>query len=168
MSEPFLGEVRIWGLDFAPRGWMFCNGGTLAIQQYTALFSLIGTQFGGNGQTTFQVPDLRARVPMHPGGSIQQQGQIGGQEVVTLSEPQMPQHSHGVTAVSATGGTNQPADHVFAGADGAQTYASPGNLVSLAPNSVANIGGSQAHENRQPTIALTFTIALQGIFPSRD
>lgn len=168
MAEPFLGEVRIWGLDFAPKGWSFCDGRLMQINQNQALFSLIGTTFGGNGTTSFGLPNLQGRVPMHPGGSIRQQGTTGGTETVTLTQVEMPQHSHAVAAASATGGTNQPADHVFAGAEGATTYSGPSNLVQMAQGSVSDNGGGQAHTNLQPTLALTFTIALQGIYPSRS
>jgi microcystin-dependent protein len=167
MAEPFLGEVRIWGLDFAPRGWAFCHGQTLAISQNTALFSLVGTQFGGDGRTTFAVPELRSRVPMHPDGSSVRQGLRAGTETVTLTEGQMPVHRHGVNATSGSGSENAPAGHIFAGSD-ADSYLGSGNPVAMEPNSMSNTGGSQPHTNMQPTLALTFTIALEGLYPSRN
>ena len=167
MAEPFVGEVKIWGLNFAPRGWAFCHGQTLPISQNTTLYSLLGTQFGGDGRTSFAVPDLRSRVPMHPDGSSVNQGVRAGTENVTLSEAEMPVHQHGVNAKSTAGTANAPAGHIFAGS--AQTsYLGSGNPVALDPNSISNTGGSQAHPNMQPTLALTFTIALQGLYPSRN
>jgi microcystin-dependent protein len=168
MAEPFIGEVRMWGLTFAPQGWMFCNGGLLPINQNQALYSLIGTTFGGNGTTTFAVPELRGRVPMHVGSSGPQQGLRAGAETVTLTPAQMPAHTHDVRSSSQTGDENAPAGHIFAAADGAETYAAPANLVKLNANTVSNAGGGQGHENRQPTLAINFTIALQGLFPSRN
>lgn len=167
MAEPFVGEVKIWGLGFAPRGWAFCHGQTLPISQYTTLYSLLGTQFGGDGRTSFAVPDLRSRVPMHPDGSSVNQGVRAGTESVTLTMAEMPAHRHGVNATSTAGTANAPASHIFAGSD-ATSYLGSGNPVAMDPNSMSNTGGSQAHPNMQPTLALTFTIALQGLYPSRN
>ncbi|MDZ7712854.1 MAG: tail fiber protein [Rhodovibrio sp.] len=168
MAEPFVGEVRLWGINWAPRGWMLCNGARIEISQNPALYSLIGTQFGGDGRTNFNVPDLRARVPMHPGNSVPQQGVAGGSETVTLNQAQMPMHTHGVASASALGDTNQPADSVFTHGNAVKPYTTPADLVEMAPDSVTSAGNGQAHSNLQPTLALTFTIALQGLYPSRN
>jgi microcystin-dependent protein len=179
MTSPFLGEIRVFGFNFNPRGWAFCNGGVLAIAQNTALFSILGTTYGGNGQTTFALPDLRGRVAIGPGQgpglSPQSLGQTGGTETVTLSPTQMPQHNHVLNA--ATLSPANAAQNVAAPT--AQAYlglSSPNNLYidPVAPNttlinsSVAATGGGQAHENRQPYLAVNFCIAVQGIFPSRN
>lgn len=168
MADPFIGEVRIWGHDFAPRDWAFCDGRILQISQFSAVFALLRTQFGGNGRTTFAIPELRGRVPVHPGQESGPQGTQAGSETVTLTQTQMPQHQHGVAVTSSTGTTNEPAGDVFAAADDASTYAAAGNLTALAPDTLANAGGGQPHNNLQPTLALNFTIALYGIFPPRD
>ena len=167
MSEPFLAEIRIMSFSFTPRGWAFCNGQLLPINQNQALFSLLGTTYGGNGQTTFALPDLRGRTPIHTGGGITL-GQSAGQENHTLIITEMPGHTHPVAASTANGNTPVPTGAVLA-ADPAAMYAPPdANLVALAPGSVTPAGGSQAHNNMQPFLTLNFCIALQGIYPSRD
>jgi microcystin-dependent protein len=142
-----------------------CNGQVLSIAQNTALFALLGTTYGGNGTTTFALPDLRGRLPMHAGGGFVR-GQSGGEASHTLTITELPAHSHAVTASSAAATTTSPAGARLAVAN--NVYAAPTNLVALVPAAVSSFGGSQPHENRQPYLALTFCIALQGLFPSQN
>jgi microcystin-dependent protein len=166
MAEPFLSEIRIMSFGFAPKGWALCNGQFLPINQNQALFSLLGTTYGGNGQTTFALPDLQGRVPIHTGdGHIL--GEKGGEQAHTLTMQEMPTHIHPVNASTSNGNTVQFGNSVFASA--LNVYRSPDNqLTTLNPVTVSNTGGSQAHLNMQPFLVLTFCIALQGIFPSRN
>ena len=165
MAEPFLGEIRIFSFPYNPQGWAQANGQFLPINQNQALFSLLGTTYGGNGQTTFALPDLRGNVPIHK-GSGHTQGEKGGSQSVTLSISQMPLHTHVVNASSiAINGNANPANRFLGGANNA--YASPQALTSLNPKTIGNTGGSQAHLNMQPFLVLNFCIALQGIFPSQ-
>jgi microcystin-dependent protein len=166
MAEPFLAEIRIFSINFAPKGWAMCNGQLLPINQNQALFSLLGTTYGGNGQTTFALPDLRARVPVHLGSGFTL-GQSGGEAAHTLTQQELPAHMHMLQASSAAANTPSPAGNVLATTVNA-IYGGATNLAPLVAGSVANVGGSQAHENRQPHLALTFCIALQGIFPSQN
>lgn len=166
MADPYLGEVKLWGLNFNPRGWAFCEGQLLAISQYQALYALLGTMFGGDGRTSFGVPELRSRVPVHSNASLRQ-GLKAGAETVTLTTSEIPSHSHSVAATSADGTTNKPAGGVFAKSS-QNSYLNSGNPTGLAPTSVTNTGGNQPHTNEQPTLALNFTIALQGLFPQRS
>ena len=167
MAEPFLGSILLFGGNFAPRGWAFCNGQLLPINQNTALFSLLGTTYGGNGQTTFALPDLRGRTPIHfgqgPGLSNYSEGEMGGAESVTLISTQMPAHQHTQPASNGDEGTNRPNGAVPA-RGGVYTPASDGS--ALAPTTIA--GGNQPHENSAPFLALNYIIALEGIFPSRN
>lgn len=163
MAEPFLSEIRIMSFSFAPRGWALCNGQLLPINQNQALFALLGTTFGGNGQTNFALPDLQGRTPIHV-GSGHTLGERGGEQAHTLSLAEFPAHSHALQASSANGGTPIPTNAVLAAANNA--YAPAANLVALQAGAVTNVGGSQAHLNMQPFLVLTFCIALQGIFPS--
>jgi microcystin-dependent protein len=173
MSNPFLGEIRMFGFTFAPQGWALCNGQTLAISQNTALFSLLGTTYGGNGQTTFQLPNLQSRVAVHfgqgPGLSQYVQGQTGGLENVTLTVNQMPAHNHLVNATSSAATVNGPGTrflgHVQAGAP--PIYAATTN-DTMAPTMISVAGSSQPHTNIQPYLVLNFCIALAGLFPSRN
>ncbi len=165
MSSPFLGEIKIISWNFAPKGWTFCNGQFLPINQNQALFSLLGTMYGGNGQTTFALPDLRGRVPLHVGDGFIQ-GQAGGQEFHTLTISELPAHNHFVNAVNGTATTEAPAGN-FLATNPAALYLTTPN-TTLKPSTVTNFGGSQPHENRQPFITLNFIIALIGIFPSRN
>jgi microcystin-dependent protein len=165
MAEPFLSEIRIMSFNFPPKGWALCDGQTLPINQNQALFSLLGTTYGGNGQTTFGLPDLRGRVPMHMGSSFSL-GERAGEEAHTITIQEMAQHVHFAQGTStSTGTTAVPTGAVFAGAN--NVYTSAANLTSLLPASISSIGGSQPHENRQPFLVLNFCIALQGIFPSQ-
>lgn len=165
MSEPFLGEIKIISWTYPPKGWTFCNGQFLPINQNQALFSLLGTMYGGNGQTTFALPDLRGRVALHVGAGFTQ-GQAAGQEFHTVTQSEMPAHNHFVNAVNGTANTEAPAGNFLATQASALYRTTPN--TTLAPATVTNVGGSQPHENRQPFIVLNFIIALQGIFPSRN
>ena len=166
MSEPYLSEIKIASFNFPPKGWAMCTGQLLPINQNQALFSLVGTTYGGNGQTTFGLPELRGRVPMHQ-GSGHVMGETGGVETVTLNISQMPQHNHLVNVSSvATGGNNAPANRFLGG--GNNVYQSVQTPTAINPGTIAPAGGSQPHENRQPYLVLNFIIALQGIFPSRN
>jgi microcystin-dependent protein len=166
-TEPFLSELRMFAFNFVPGGWAMCNGQFLPINQNQALFSLLGTTYGGNGQTTFALPDLRGRVPIHK-GSGHTQGETGGEAVHTLTTSEMPQHSHILNASSADGSLATPVNN-FWGAHSERPYgAATSNLVAMNAAGTSNVGGSQPHENRMPSLALTFGIALQGIFPSQN
>ncbi|WP_121255976.1 phage tail protein [Nocardioides ferulae] len=164
MAEPFLSEIRLMSFGFAPRGWAQCNGQFLPINQNQALFSLLGTTYGGNGQTTFALPDLRGRTPIHVGAG-HTLGERAGEQAHTISIAEMPQHTHPVNVSSvAAGGSANPAGRFLGGANNA--YQTGPGSTSLNPATVTNVGGSQAHLNMQPFLALSFCIALQGIFPS--
>lgn len=163
MAEPFLSEIRIMSFGYAPRGWAMCNGQLLPINQNQALFSLLGTTFGGNGQTNFALPDLRGNVPIHVGSGFTL-GQKGGEQAHTLTQSEMPTHTHLLNGFSDNGDTPIAAGNLLAGAAG--LYGPPNSLTTLLPATVTNVGGSQAHLNMQPFLVLNFCIALQGIFPS--
>jgi microcystin-dependent protein len=171
MADPFLSEIRIVSFNYAPQGWAFCNGQFLPINQNQALFSLLGTTYGGNGQTTFALPDLRGRVPIHFGNGFNL-GQVGGEQAHTLSINELPAHTHNVNAAApANSGSNvnNPSGNFLSNSAPAEIYHSgagaPG-VSTLVAGTIANTGGSQAHLNMQPFLTLTFMIALQGIFPS--
>ena len=166
MAEPFLAELRIFPLSYAPKGWALCNGQFLPINQNQPLFSLLGTTFGGNGQTTFALPNLQARTPMHM-GSGHTLGEAGGQAAHTVTIAEMPQHVHFLSATTVTGNTAIPGSTVMlATSENFEAYRGATNLVSMHPGSVTSVGGSQAHENRMPYLGLAFCIALQGLFPT--
>ncbi|MCB1587483.1 MAG: phage tail protein [Xanthomonadales bacterium] len=167
MSEPFLAEVRIVGFNFAPRGWAFCDGQILPINQNQSLYSLLGTTYGGDGRTTFALPDLRGRTPMHR-GTGHQLGQKSGEETHTLSVNEIPQHTHVAMASSSNATVRDPSGHVLGAALNLYAAATPGTLTSVRAGTITNTGGSQAHDNMQPYLALNFCIALQGLFPSRN
>jgi len=164
MAEPFLSEIRIMSFGFAPQGWALCNGQLLPINQNQALFSLLGTTFGGDGRLNFGLPNLQSRTPIHVGGG-HTLGERGGELSHTLSIAELPTHVHVANGTNANGGTQFAQDNTLAAAD--NLYSAPNNLTSLGPGSVANVGGSQAHQNMQPFLVLNFSIALQGIFPSQ-
>jgi microcystin-dependent protein len=171
VSNQYLGEIRIFPYNFAPSGWQFCAGQTLSISQNTALFSLLGTTYGGNGTSTFQLPDLRGRVPLGQGSGPGLQsyviGEFAGVESVTLSGVQMPTHSHPVTASEQKGTSKDAGGHVLAlGTKHEFATAPDGTIMNAAM--ISSAGGSQPHENRQPFLVLTPCIAMQGIFPSRN
>jgi microcystin-dependent protein len=166
MAEPFLSEIRIMSFVFAPKGWALCNGQLLPIDQNQALFSLLGTTFGGDGRVNFALPDLRGRIPIHV-GSGHTLGERGGEQAHTLSIAELPVHTHIANAVDAPATTNTPTTSLMlAQSTGDQMWGPASNLVAMAPNMVANVGGSQAHLNMQPFLTISFCIALQGIFPS--
>ena len=166
MGQPFLAEIKIISWNFAPQGWAFCNGQLLPINQNQALFSLLGTTYGGNGQTNFALPDFRGRAPIHQGQGFLE-GQKGGEEFHTLIQNEMPTHSHILQANSAAGNVAAPNNNFLANIS-TKAYGAFQNLTTLSPSTVTNAGGSQPHENRQPFLVLNFIIALQGIFPSRN
>jgi len=164
MAEPFLSEIRIMSFVFAPKGWALCNGQLLPINQNQALFSLLGTTFGGDGRVNFALPDQRGRTPIHV-GSGHTLGERGGEQAHTVSIAEMPTHTHVLNASSLDGNVPVTPNNVLARTVN-NIYATPGNLVALNAESVTNTGGSQAHLNMQPFLTLSFCIALQGIFPS--
>jgi len=166
MAEPFLSEIRIMSFGFAPKGWALCNGQLLPINQNQALFSLLGTTFGGDGRVNFALPDLRGQVPIHV-GSGHTLGEKGGEQAHTLSISELPTHTHtaNATSIPATAG-NPAANRTLSQSTQAALYANPSNLTPMDPSSIGNVGGSQAHLNMQPFLTLNFSIALQGIFPS--
>jgi len=165
MAEPFLSEIRIMSFVFAPKGWALCNGQLLPINQNQALFSLLGTTYGGDGRVNFALPDLRARVPIHM-GSGHTLGERGGEQAHTLSIGEIPTHTHVVKGVDAAADTNAPTNGTLL-AQSNNVYGQALNLLAMAPDEVGNVGGSQAHLNMQPFLVLSFCIALQGIFPSQ-
>ena len=169
--DPFVAEIRIFPFNFAPSGWAFCDGQILPLSQNTALFSLLGTTYGGNGQTNFALPNLQGSAPMHPGQgpglSLHDLGEQGGAQTVTLLETQIPSHSHTLNASAADGTDQGPANSRFATGTGIGAYAALAPLVPLAPRAVAAVGGGQPHNNMMPYLTLSFCIALQGVYPPR-
>ena len=173
MSEPFLAEIRIFGFNFAPRGWAFCDGQILPINQNQSLYSLLGTTYGGDGRTSFGLPELRGRTPIHVGNSIGGQthslGQKSGAESISLTAAEMPQHKHTVKGSSSTTTTPLATGNVWSRAAQNQYAPSAGaNNVNMGAATLSNAGGGQAHNNMQPSLSLNFGIALQGLFPSRN
>jgi microcystin-dependent protein len=167
MASPFLAEIRIMSFVFPPKGWSLCNGQLLPINQNQALFSLMGTTYGGDGRVTFGLPNLQGRTPMHM-GSGHTLGEVAGQQSVTLTIPQMPTHTHSAIATNVAAAAGNPSTaRTLSQSNGAPLYAAPSNLVAMASNSIGNIGGSTAHQNMQPFLTLSFCVALQGIFPSQ-
>lgn len=168
MAEPFLAEIRMVSFNFAPKGWALCNGQLLPINQNQALFSLLGTTYGGDGRTTFALPDLRGRTPIHVGNG-HTEGERGGEPAHTLSISELPTHMHILSAVNNnTNNVNTPSSGNLAASAPAEIYTAPSNLAPMSPTSLAPVGGSQAHNNMQPYITVGFCIALQGIFPSQN
>jgi len=172
MSEPFLAEIRIVGFNYAPRGWAFCDGQILPINQNQSLFSLLGTTYGGDGRTSFALPELRGRVPIHfgasNGGSSHSLGQKGGEETNTLTTTQLPQHTHDAHTTSNQGDNPIPEDRLLGNSTPSELYHGASSLVPMHSGTIGNQGGGQGHENMQPYIVLNFCIALQGTFPSRN
>jgi len=165
MTEPFMGEIRIFSFNYSPRGWAMCNGQLLPINQNQALFSLLGTMYGGDGRVNFALPDFRDRVPLHFGSQFIL-GQRGGEASHSLSISELPEHTHPLWASQDMANSPNPTGNVLASTQ-SELYASSGAFMVLSPSSILNTGGSQAHENRQPYLTLNFCIALQGIFPSQ-
>jgi microcystin-dependent protein len=180
MSSPYVGEIRMFGGNFAPAGWALCNGATLRISENETLYQLIGTTYGGDGQTDFQVPNLQSRVPVHQGqsntGSTYVLAQTGGADTVTLVQGQLPVHSHPLIVANSPGDSSNPQQNQAlastgpSGANNMNTYVVPDgtNQVTLAGTSIMPSGGSQPHDNIQPSLAINFIISLYGIFPSQD
>ena len=173
MADPFVAEIRIFPFNFAPRGWAWCDGQLLPLSQNTALFSLLGTTYGGNGKSNFALPDLQGRAPMHPGQgpglSLHDLGETGGSETVTLLESEIPAHSHGLRGVSEAGEDNDPAGATLGVTIGNALYIPPAGQTLSAMNAaaLAPAGGDQPHNNLQPYLTFYFCIALQGVFPPR-
>jgi len=173
MADPFVAEIRIFPFNFAPKGWAFCDGQILPLSQNTALFSLLGTTYGGDGKSNFALPNMQGNAPMHPGQgpglSLHDLGETGGSETVSLLESEIPSHSHSLMAISGfQGSNNDPTAGVLAKGDAGLTpYAPSGTLVMMSGSAIAPAGGDQPHNNMQPYLTLNFCIALQGVFPPR-
>lgn len=172
--DPFVAEIRIFGFNFAPKGWAFCNGQLLPISQNTALFSLLGTTYGGDGKSNFALPDLQGRAPMHPGQgpglSLHDLGESAGSDTVTLLDSEMPSHPHALMASTQPGEDASPAGEALARSVGASLYQTntTQNLVAMSTNALTPAGGGQPHNNLMPYLTLNFCIALQGVFPPRS
>lgn len=166
--EPFLSEIRIMGFAYAPRGWAQCNGQNLPINQNQALFALLGTTYGGNGQTTFALPDFRGRVPMHVGLQTHTLGERAGEQTHTLTISELPMHVHATMASNNAGSTDDPANNLLGNSAPNTLFGPTQSLTAMNPSTVSNVGGSQAHNNMQPYLVLNFCIALQGLFPSQN
>jgi microcystin-dependent protein len=168
MPDPYLGEIRIFSFGFVPKDWAMCNGQTMTIQHNAALFSLLGTVYGGDGRTTFALPDLRARVPMHTGAG-HQLGEAAGSDVHQLSAVEMPRHNHWVYGNSITATGNVPGPGVrLAGNEPGNLYGPPANTTAMDADAIGSTGGSGVHENRQPFLGLNFCMAVAGRYPSRS
>jgi microcystin-dependent protein len=171
MADPFVAEIRIFPFNFAPTGWAWCDGQLMPLSQNTALFSLLGTTYGGNGKSNFALPDLQGRAPMHPGQgpglSLHDLGETGGSDTVSLLESEIPAHSHVANASQADGVERTPAGQLLATGISISQYQTPGALTNLSSNAVAPAGGDQPHNNLQPYLTFYFNIALQGVFPPR-
>lgn len=165
MAEPFLSEIRIMSFSFAPKGWALCNGQLMPINQNQALFSLLGTTFGGDGRVNFALPNLQGNTPIHVGGGYTL-GERGGEQAHTLSTAELPTHAHTLNASQANADTPAPANAMFGTSN--NMYAAATDLTTVNPGTITNTGGSQAHLNMQPFLTLSFCIALQGIFPSQN
>ena len=164
MAQPFIGELRMFAGNFAPAGWAFCDGRLLSIAEYDMLFNLIGTTYGGDGQSTYAVPDLRGRIPIHQGNGFIL-GETGGAEEITLTTQQIPAHSHPLIATTSVANQSSPSNNVPAQSTAADLYIEDTATAALAPNSVAPVGGSQPHTNFQPYLCVDFIISLFGLFP---
>jgi microcystin-dependent protein len=173
MADPFVAEIRIFPFQFAPKGWAWCNGQLLPLSQNTALFSLLGTTYGGNGTSNFALPDMQGNAPMHPGQgpglSLHDLGETGGSETVTLLESEIPSHSHALNSLAPFGNRTTPVSNTIARVNGATPYLPPAGaaLVAMADVALAPAGGDQPHNNMMPYLTLNFNIALQGVFPPR-
>ena len=165
MAQPYVGEIRIFAGNFAPAGWMFCDGQLLSISENETLFQLIGTTYGGDGQNTFALPDLQGRLPLHQGNGFVL-AQSGGVETVTLQTQQIPAHAHAMVASTAPGTQNSPSNSVTASSSSILLYIQDVTDSDLAASAVSPIGGSQPHDNFQPYLCVNFIISLFGIFPS--
>jgi microcystin-dependent protein len=172
MADPFVAEIRIFPFNFAPKGWAWCDGQLLPLSQNTALFSLLGTTYGGDGKSNFALPDLQGRAPMHPGQgpglSLHDLGENGGSETVTLLESEIPSHTHALTVSQADGIERVPAGQLLATGIAIGQYGAPAAITPMSPNAVTPAGGDQPHNNLQPYLTFYFCIALQGVFPPRS
>jgi microcystin-dependent protein len=166
MAQPYVGEIRMFGGNFAPAGWMFCEGQLLPISENETLFNLIGTTYGGDGQSTFALPDLRGRLPLHQGNGFTL-AETGGAEEITLTVNQIPAHTHPMVASTAAGTQNDPGNNVTAASPSIQLYTGDVTDTNMATNAVTPVGGSQPHTNFQPYLCVDFIISLFGIFPSQ-
>lgn len=166
MAQPYLGEIRLFAGNFAPAGWMFCEGEILAISEYETLFNLIGTTYGGDGQSTFALPDLRGRIPLHQGNGFTL-AETGGVEEVTLTVQQIPSHSHALLASTDVGTNPSPASEVPATTSTFDWYVDSAPSAAMAATSIGSVGGSQPHTNFQPYLCVNYIISLFGIFPSQ-
>ncbi len=170
--DPFVAEIRIFPFNFAPKGWAFCMGQLLPLSQNTALFSLLGTTYGGNGTSTFALPDMQGNVPMHPGQgpglSQHNLGEMSGSESVTLLESEIPAHTHALMALGAPGNRTSPVGNTFTRPSAGSAYAASGALVAMSFQALSPAGGNLPHNNMQPYLTLNFCIALQGVFPPRS
>lgn len=171
MADPFVAEVRIFPFNFAPKGWAWCDGQLLPLSQNTALFSLLGTTYGGNGKSNFALPDLQGRAPMHPGQgpglSLHDLGETAGSETVSLLESEIPSHSHTLRGSTAAGDDNDPPGAYLGRPAGRNIYGTAQSLVSMAPEALPPAGGDAPHNNMMPYLTFYFCIALQGVFPPR-
>lgn len=168
MGTPFLAEMRIISFNFAPKGWALCNGQLMQINQNQALFSLLGTTYGGDGRVTFGLPDMRSRVPIGQGPQFSTLGQRGGEEFHTIIQAEMPAHLHFMQVTTQNATTGSPTNNMLAGVPSFAYVTNISNLTTLLPSTITAIGGSQPHENRQPYTVLNIIIALQGVFPSQN
>lgn len=165
MAQPYVGEIRMFAGNFAPAGWMFCEGQLLPISENETLFQLIGTTYGGDGESTFALPDLRGRVPLHQGNGFIL-AETGGAEQITLTVQQIAAHSHPLLATSATGTENSPTGNVLSNSPNISIYIEDPTTVNMSPSAISSVGGSQPHNNFQPYLCVNFIISLFGIFPS--
>ncbi|HEU4452953.1 MAG TPA: tail fiber protein [Longimicrobium sp.] len=170
MAQPYVGEIRMFAGNFPPLGWLFCDGQLLPISENETLFQLIGTRYGGDGESTFALPNLQSRVPLHfgngPDGVNYQMAEMAGVEEVTLSTGQIPSHTHTMLATSDPGTQSSPANLVLARDTGTDLYGADSPFVNMSPQSISPVGGSQPHENCQPFLCINYIISLFGIFPS--
>jgi microcystin-dependent protein len=166
MAQPYVGEIRMFAGNFAPAGWMFCEGELLPISEYETLFNLIGTTYGGDGQSTFALPDLRGRLPIHFGNGFTL-AETGGLEEITLTVSQIPAHTHPMLCSTNIANDANPLNNILSEASASDPYATFPATVAMAPQSVSNVGGSQPHTNFQPYLCVDFIISLFGIFPSQ-
>jgi microcystin-dependent protein len=167
MSTPFMGEVKMISWNFAPKGWAFCSGQFLPINQNQALFAILGTTYGGNGQTTFALPDMRGRVPVHVGPNSTL-GQAAGQYAHTVTISELPAHNHPLMGSTNVNDFVAPSTTTMSGVGAVSIYAPAASLTTLLPATISNVGGSQPHQNTQPFLAINYIIALQGVFPSQN
>jgi microcystin-dependent protein len=171
MPEPYIGEIRMFAGNFAPVGWMFCEGQTLPISENDALFTLIGTTYGGDGQETFNLPNLASRIPIHmgtgPDGTTYQIGEMAGTEQETLTTQQMPIHTHPLLASSAGGNVNTPGGNITGESAAVKIYLEDTPSLAMNPQAISPVGGSQPHENTQPFLCINFIISLFGVFPQQ-